>query len=573
MIRWSPWVLTVVLAAVLAVPAWRHWQERPPAPPAPMRASWLPPEDADLGAGTFAFGVALAPGGRQVAFAATRLGRVDLWLHDLRTNEARVLPSTEGAAAPFWSPDASRVGFFSEGHLRAIDLASGEVSALVEVSDPRGAAWNAAGDLLFAPAADSGLMVRAATGEVRVVTTPDAGRRDTSHRWPAWLPDGRRFIYLVRSSDPSREGIWIASLDAPSAARRLVGANAQALVAGGHVLYASDDALLAQPIDPVTGELAGGPELVGLPVGHGLADQLFATASDDVLLFAPPGTTLRELTWATRDGAPLDRLGDPLDAWNLRIAPDGRRVLLTGLDQQLRTFDVWIHDGAGVVPLRLSPSTGADVGGAWSPDGLRAAWIAGNRRVTIRGAGAVLPEQVVADFDPPVRLFDWTRDGRWLVVGRTAASSGDDLWLVPSSGRGDPQPYAEAPFNQVSGVVSPDGRWMAYASDESGHFDIYVDTFPKPGARTRVTTAGGTDPRWRSDGRELAFRRGSEVYAATVSVAAGRFASQPAERLFDAGPDLRAYDLAPDGKRFMLNQPAASAGPRAARLVIYWRPS
>jgi Tol biopolymer transport system component len=286
-----------------------------------------------------------------------------------------------------------------------------------------------------------------------------------------------------------------------------------------------------------------------------------------VLIYGPPGTTLRELRWTARDGSVIGRMGEPLDAWDLRISPDGTRVAITELDPQSRTLDVWIRERSQPVPKRLSISTDADESGVWSPDGNRIAWVAARRRVSIRGAGAVLPEQVVATSDPPVHVWDWSRDARALLVGRTAADTRDDLWIVSLPDDDKQSPYAAAPFNQRHGVFAPDGRSIAYASDESGQFDIYVDTYPQPGSRIRVTTAGGTEPRWRGDGREIFFRRGSEIHA----VAIGGSEVGASERLFDAGASIRSYDVTADGKRFLLNLPASSSAPRAATLVVNWR--
>ncbi len=412
-------------------------------------------------------------------------------------------------------------------------------------------------------------MIREADGAARPLTTIDAAAREVSHRWPAFLPDGRHVVYAVRAAEAGRSGTWVATIDASSPPQRLFSGDTQAIVAGTSLLYASDEALVAQALDPATWAPVGRAELVGLPAGRGPLDQLFASASADVLIYGAPGTPLRELRWVARDGTGASRLGEPVDAWDLRIAPDGARVAVTELDPQLRTLDVWIQDGQRAVPLRVSPSTNADEGVAWSPDGTRLAWVSAGRRVTIRGAGAVLPEQVVGTFDPPVRLWDWSRDGRWLIAGRTDASTNDDLWLVPQAG-GEAEAYTTASFNQRDAAVSPDGRWLAYASDESGHFDIYIDTFPRPGARIRVTTAGGSAPRWRADGGELYFRRGQELHAAAVTSRGAALELRASVRLFDAGDDLRAYDVSPDGRRFLLNVPASSAAPRAATLVVNW---
>jgi Tol biopolymer transport system component len=186
----------------------------------------------------------------------------------------------------------------------------------------------------------------------------------------------------------------------------------------------------------------------------------------------------------------------------------------------------------------------------------------------IRGAGAVLPEQTIATFDTPVQVWDWSRDGRSLLIGRKNADTGDDLWIQAPTEGAAAQPYAVAPFNQVFGVLSPDGKSIAYASDESGQSDIYVDTFPKPTHRARLTTSGGTEPRWSADGRELYFRRGSEIHA----LALDGFEVRSLTTLFDAGAAIRAYDVSRDG-RFLLNMPADDHAPAAATMVHHWKPA
>lgn len=574
MIRWFRIAATLLMAAAIA---FATAQCRPvdsaagrdrDTPPRPLRAAWLPDQSLHVGAGTdYPFGLALSPDGRQLVFPASRAGGVGLWLQSLMTNETRALPSTDGAAAPFWSPDGARIGFFAAGKIRAIDLANGSVTDLAEASAGRGAAWNAAGDLIFAATGEGGLARRGPDGAISIVTTPDTAHGESSHRWPAFLPDGRHIVFFVRATERSRSGIWIASLDKPAERQRLTSADGQPVVSENTLLYVNDVALMAQPLDPATWTPAGRSELAGLNVGRGPLDQVFATASSEVLIYGPPGTTLRELRWTARDGAAIGGMGEPLDAWDLRLSPDGSRVAITELDPQSRTLDVWIRERSQPVPKRLSISTDADESGVWSSDGNRIAWVAARRKIAIRGAGAVLPEQVVATFDPPLQVWDWSRDAGFLLIGRTAADTRDDLWIVPLVEGIKERPYAAAAFNQVHGVFAPSGRAIAYASDESGQFDIYVDTFPKPGSRLRVTTAGGTEPRWRGDGREIFYRRGSEIHAVTL---AGNEVGA-SERLFDAGATIRSYDVTADGKRFLLNLPASSATPRAATLVVNWR--
>ena len=487
---------------------------------------------------------------------------VSLWLHDLSSGTTNELPGTTGAAMPFWSPDMTRIGFFAAGKLRALDLVAGTTTDLADAATGRGGAWNRDGIVVFAPAANGGLMKRDGSGSIAPLTTLGSG--DTAHTWPSFLPDGRHVVFLITSSQTSRAGIWITSLDDPASSKRLTMANAQAIVAGGALLYLRDLALVAQAVDPQSFDLTGQTEVVGLNAGRGPLGQIFATATDDVLIYGAPGTTLRELRWLKRDGTSAGSTSEPIDAWDLRIAPDGKRIVVTEIDRQLRTLDVFIRMGSQPAPARLSLSTDSDESGVWSPDGLRIAWAGQRRKVMMRGAGAVLPEQTIATFDSPVQVWDWSRDGRSLLIGRKSNGTGDDLWIQPPTEGATAQPYATAPFDQTYGAFSPDGRSIAYASNESGQFDVYVDSYPKPGTRVRVTTAGGTEPRWSNDGRELFFRRGSAIHV--VRFVRDREIESVAQ-LFDLNTPIRSYDVSRDG-RFLVNVAAASQ-PAGPPTVIY----
>jgi Tol biopolymer transport system component len=597
MTRHVPTAVAVLVAALLAVPAIRHIRERPPEPPPPpqpLRALWSPGAEVEPGASSdYLFGLALATDGRRLVYPAAKAGVVTLWLQDLRTSETRALPGTDHAVTPFWSADGSRIGFFSGGQLRVLDLNAGTVSTLADAASPRGATWNAAGDIVFAPAANGALMKRAVDGSIGPWTT--LATPETGHVWPTFLDDGRHVVFLVTSSDASRAGIWIAPLDAPQSRRRLMAGDAQPIVTGDWLLFLNDQTLMAQQLDRETLNPSGRSTPVGLSVGRGPLGQVFATASGDVLIYGAPGTNLRELRWVAPNGDTVGRASEPVDAWDLRIAPDGRRVAITEVDPQLRTLDVFIREGSQPVATRLSLSTDIDESGVWSPDGLRIAWAGRRRHVMIRGAGAVLPEQTIASFDSPVQVWDWSRDGRSLLVGRTHADTRDDLWIQPPTEGAAARPYVTTAFNQTFGVFSPDGRWVAYASDESGKFDIYIDSFPKPGSRLRVTTAGGTEPRWNRDGTELYFRRGSEVHAVIFTRAGPPSRPEAASarsrrsspdvsraeadalevgamnRLFDAGAAVRSYDVSPDGRRFLINLPASSAARSPITIVHHWK--
>jgi hypothetical protein len=528
----------------------------------------MPPDSVEVGSGTdYPFGLALAPDGRRLVFPGTHAGRVSLWLQDLATGEANALAATDGAAAPFWSPDGARVGFLAQRRWQSIDLGSGSISDLGEAADGRGATWNEAGDLVFAGA--GGLQRRAANGTVTPLTTLDREAGESAHSWPAFLPDGQHVAYLVASTERARAGIWITTLESPATRTRIASSDAQPVIAGHTLLLLSDTTLLAQKLDPTTWKADGRSTPAGLAAGRGPLGQLLATAGGEVLIYGAPGSRLRELRWLSPTGETLGRAGEAAESWDLRIAPDGRRVAVTQLDPQLRTLDVWIREGAQV-PTRLSLGTDVDESAVWSPNGLRVAWVGKRRNLLVRGAGAVLPEQTLGTYEPPVQLWDWSRNGALLLTGRTNAQTGDDLWVVPQADGAKPTPYVTTSFNQTYGAFAPNGRWVAYASNESGQSEIYVDSFPKPGTRLRVTTAGGTEPRWKGDGSALYFRRGSEVHVVRLASKPPALEVASVDRLFDAGAIIRAFDVTSDGSRFLVNLPASDAAPRSATIVVNW---
>jgi Tol biopolymer transport system component len=244
------------------------------------------------------------------------------------------------------------------------------------------------------------------------------------------------------------------------------------------------------------------------------------------------------------------------------------------LEPLLRTLDVVLFDGSSVMPTRVSLSIDTDETPVWSPDGLRVGWVSAGHAVTVRGAGAVLPAETIARFEEAVRVSDWMPDGRGLIATRTMPETREDLWLVPTEGHGEPRPLIATPFADVQGTVSPDGRWMAYASDESGQFDIYVerieDRSPGPGTRERVSSGGGSDPRWSRNGQELFFRRGSQIHAATPALGRGPNALAATSMLFDTKVGLRTFDVAPDGRRFLVNLPASPASAGPATVIVNW---
>ena len=333
--------------------------------------------------------------------------------------------------------------------------------------------------------------------------------------------------------------------------------------------------MIGQTLDVAAGRLIGRSQLLGIRVGQSPLGHLLATAAGDTLVFSEPMMAQQELVWFSRQGERLGTVGAPADIWGAAVAPDGQRVAATVLDPLLRTLDVVAFDGRGLMPSRISLSIDTDEWPVWSPDGLRVAWVQAGHAVMIRGAGAVLPAEELTRFDERIRLSHWTADGASLVVSRTMADTREDLWLVPFRGGGPPRAVVSSPFSDVQGVVSPDGRWFAYASDEPGQLDVYVQTLvdrsPGPGTRERVSSGGGSDPRWSRNGQELFFRRGREIHVATPASGRGQNAVASTSMLFETEVPVRSFDAAPDG-RLLLNLPVV-APPPPATMILHWASS
>lgn len=536
-----------------------------------MRSSLTIPDALALGSGgSYPFGLALAPDGRRLVYPASRDGDVALWLYDLESGRAEALPGTDAALLPFWSADGRRVGFFSRGRLRALDLGAGSIEDLADASGPVGGTWHASGDLIAALRVDHGLMrYRAAERTWIALTELDRAAGESSHRWPAITPDGAHVVFYVAADRVGRAGIWLAPLDRPADRVRLAGSDGHALVAGDQVIYALDGSLVAQRLDVPGRALVGRPRLLALTTGIGPEHQLFATAAGDVLVYGEPASGARELAWVDRNGHTLSTIAGPVHAWDVRIAPDAESVAATRTDPQLATLDVWVYDDDRPMPRRISPALDIDETPVWAPDGTRLAWVSARTTVMVRGRQAMLPPDRLQRVDGRARLWDWSASGQ-LVVSTSTPGTREDLLFVDARGTGQATPYLQTTFNETQAAIAPDGRWLAYASDEPGRYEIYVDRFPRAGQRVRITADGGTDPRWRADGRELVFRRGNAVYAASLAVKDGTLEALGTSRLFDTGPDLRAYDMTRDGRRFVLNRPMPGEAPPVARVVVNW---
>ena len=577
------WTVVAVLAAAaiaLGIPYLRSAS----SDVHPIRFSVSLPENARLNTNTVPV---VSPDGRRVAFIANRVGgEALLWVRALDALEAQPLPGTENALVPFWSPDSRTLGFFAAGKLKTIDAAGGSVQSLCDAIDGRGGTWNRDGVIVFAPDATGGLFrVPAAGGQPTPVTTPDVTRSETAHRLPAFLPDARHFLF---SASPSNT-IWLGSLDSKETTR-LLNADSQAQYAApGYLLFGRQGTLFAQPFDAGRATLTGDAVPIAEQLAFGASvNYLGFSVSDSGVLAYRSGTpnTRTQLTWFDRTGKTLGPTAQPGLYRNPTLSPDGTRVAVEATDPQSRTEDIWVVELARGVTSRFTFDPGNDIYPVWSPDGSRLMF-GSDRESDVfnlyqKRADGVGSEQQVLKSPAEMVPNSWSPDGRALVYRtRPGGSSGVfNLGILPLVGDRKPHLFEASRAVQVTGQVSPDGRWLAYHSLESGRYEVYVQSFPAPGAgKWQISKDGGANSRWRGDGRELFYYALDGRLMAVLIAGSTGLEVGAAIPLFEArmlngpvplGGFKQQYDVTRDGQRFLLTVPLEETAASPITVVLNW---
>ena len=565
------WVIAGILAAStvgLTILELRRPRSTTPV----IRSTVLPPEKTSFSfVGGGAGPVAVSPDGRQLAFVASESSsKKELWVRPLDSLLAKPLPGTADATYPFWSPDSRFVGFFADGKLKKIEVAGGPALSICDAPDARGGSWNRDGTILFEPSFREPIHRVSANGGKSVpLTKLDSSRNETTHRWPSFLPDGRRFLFFSGSHSTGAESeldaIFVGSLDGEKP-RLLVNARSNAAYAAGHLLFVRQKTLLAQRFDPKSLELTGEsfPIVENVQDDPGFFSAIFSVSDQGTLAYqtASGSSGLSELTWVDRSGKKLDVLGDPADYFEPRISPDGRRVAIAIEDPG----DIWIYDLARRVRTRLTFSGSDDFAPTWSPDSTRVAFSSqrtGSGDIYAKTASGTGADELLSTSKIFKVPNSWSPDGRYIayIVFQGAPGSKADIWLLSLADR-KTSPILQSPFDEVQAVFSPDGRWLAYASNESGRFEIYIQPFPGPGGKWQISTSGGTQPRWARGGKELFFiAPGGKIMSVEIQTSTIVEAGTP-QVLFSAslknapGPP---YDVSSDGQRILLNRPIEEA--------------
>jgi eukaryotic-like serine/threonine-protein kinase len=522
---------------------------------------------------TIVSGGVVSPTGRHVVLVAQddRTGQTALWIRDVDTAEARIIPGTTGASKPFFSPDGQRIAFFANGRLVAANLTGDDKQIIAPVRGaPAGGTWGSGGVIVFAEWTTGLSAVAATGGEVSPLTRLDHAALDVAHAWPQFLPDGRRFLYQIVSPDGSRSGVYVASLDDRDSTRLLDQASAATYVAPGFLLYVQNDMLMAESFDPDRLRLGGRAVVLARGIAPAsLAEGSGVSASREVVAFRS-GPSDRQLTWVDRAGSPQGALNVPSSMFNFRISPDGRFVLAAS--SLTDSTGVWLVDLA----RRHSTQVAVDgMAAIWSPDGHRLAFTsrAGLDLHVRRSNGDDGREPLVSD--PSVKVLnDWSASARTILYTRHDAATLLDLWHVPAEG-GAGRPLLRTSFNEAQARLSLDGRWIAYMSDSSGAAEVYVRRYPELDTPRKISIGGGSQPQWRADQQELFYLAPDRsLMAVTVRPAANERFGAP-RRLFrapiaDSPSDARdSYAAMPDGRSFLIDGRRDSVPP-SITLMRHW---
>ena len=614
-VAWAIAAVAIVGMLATSAIAFRHLRETPLTTEtyqftiaAPENSQFGSPPGGGTGVATQ---VAVSPDGRQITFVAKTQGVYALWLRPIGSLAPRLLPGTEGAAFPFWSPDSRFIGFFAGGKLKKVQASGGPPIVLCDAASGRGGTWNHENVIVFAPNTTGPLQrVSGAGGVPMTVSSLDTAYGETSHRWPHFLPDGLHFLFTgtigtcCPASKPAR--VRVGSLDWKDAPTLLQVESASAF-SSGHLFFVSEGTLMAQQFDPSARRLRGDAFPVAETVaGEGSRYASFSVSDSGTLVYARGalGTAAR-LVWFDRTGKALGTLGEAGTYGPLALSPDERRVAVGMQTGSPANRDVWTVDVTRGVSSRLTFDPTDEGFPIWSPDGARIVFSSlrqGEMGLRIMAASGALKDQPLLTVDGLTRVpvpDDWSADGRFIIYETNIQGGigsggqigiglpGGDLWILPvpdaasarnaSAGIGDgrkPFPFVQAPGQQNRAVFAPDGHWIAYCSDESGVYQVYVQPFPPTGGRYQISRNGGAQPQWRGDGKELFFLApDATVMSASIDTAHEFQASLP-QPLFTAIGTVtsgrRQYAVSRDGKRFLMVNPDRATTTSPLTVVVNW---
>jgi serine/threonine protein kinase/Tol biopolymer transport system component len=563
-------LMTMIALAVVAAAIAASFLLRKPAAETPMILSIAMPQHRPFDAFHRA---ALSPDGNTIVFVADMIGSASsassspaLWLRAIDRAEPRLLPGTQGADEPFWSPDGTSIGFFANGKLKRIAVNGGPAQVICDAPVSHGGSWNRDGVIIFC-GDDGGPLYRvdARGGAARPLTQKTA--KEEAHRWPSFLPDGEHFLFLGDAPKTEDHHLKIGSLRDGSS-RDLIQAVTNAMYAEpGQLLYVRAGSLLAQPFDLKTLTLSGEPRVIAEQVIENDINHHFEfSASQNGRLIYRSGSPDSQLTWLDRTGKVLGTIGEARRIGNeIRIAPDQQHVIAEQNDADGRSDDLWTFDVTRGVASRFTFDPAADRAPAWSPDGTKVAFSSMRTGIGDLYVTETATPSNVRKLGATEELLEptcWSRDGESVLADHYKKTDSDILTV--STRTGETKPYISTRFNEGAAALSPDNVFISYASDESGRSEIYVERYPTHASRRQISTAGGVTPLWRGDSRELFYvALGGEVMSVDMTSEAAT--PKPLFRL----PGF-TYDVTRDGQRFIVDQPVDDTTRTPLTFVSSW---
>ncbi|HEV8366624.1 MAG TPA: protein kinase [Pyrinomonadaceae bacterium] len=585
-----PWIVAAIsligLLSLLVFTLARSWGNEKPS--TVTRFVVMAPEKV-----TTLLSPELSPDGRDLVFAGVKDGTATLWIRPLGSLTATPIPGTDGVSNPhFWSPDSRSIAFPAAGQLKRLDLSGGNPKTLcaLPVGPPgNGGTWNRDGIILFSSAGKI-FRVSANGGNTELVIGDDKST-DALYRYPIFLPDDHHFLYLKSGTQQGAgySEIFVTSIDGGERTR-LTQADSHALyiaAGGGNLIFARDDALVAQSFDVNSLKLSGEPYTISEKVSvNNMSRGFFSVSSNGTVVLDPMGLRFdaQVLEWFDRSGKPLGTLGDSgrymMSISNQKLSRDGKRIAVAKVDPQTRTRDIYVIEIARNTSSRLTFDPGEDQYPIWSPDGSRIAWNSnrdgGITAIYQKLASGVGEDELLLKSDAPISPSSWSPDGRFLLYNRTDPKTGPDIWVLPTEGEQKPYVFLQTPFSESAPRFSPDGKFVAYVSQDQGRPEVFVQTFPASGNRWQISNNGGRAPAWRGDGKEIFFVSGdNKLVSAEVTTGNGFEVGIP-KPLFDlvsVGALSFGYvNFAPtlDGERFLVTHQSESVASLQYVVVQNW---
>jgi Tol biopolymer transport system component len=534
---------------------------------------------------------AVSPDGRYLTFSAVGPeGKRMLWLRPLDALHATVIGGTEGASAPFWSPDSQQIAFFAARNLTRVKITGGAPEKICDAeASPGGGAWNRDGWILFSPSLADGLYkVPAAGGKPQQVLKLDESKGERGAVWPQFLADGRHYIFYQQTDNAETAGVYVASLDSPDS-RRLFASQTNAVYSissldtpkTGYLLYINERNLMAVPFHTIKLEVAGEAIVLANDIGavRSLSLAPISVSAGGVLVYQGVGQPTRQMVWLDRAGRQLVTAGEPGEYGPPRVSPDGNRAVVAKVGKDQRSAHLWLLDRSGAAQ-QISSGSIHEGSPVWAPDGTRIAYFAAQGAaydIYVRTAARESKGELLLKSDTNKFPTDWSRDGRFIIFGQQGEGTRLDVF---GFGIGDHRaaPVLNTVYAEGFGAVAPNGKWLAYQSDQSGRNEVYIQSFDglSNGTKRRwQVSRGGGLPRWRSDSNELFYiTQDGRLMSVPVHDAAegGIEAGQP-QLLFQTQPVPKTwnlFDVSPDGQRFLFNMPLEWTSANPITVVTNW---